>query len=101
MIAARINSGSLASEAGKAWAGPWEVGGEGGAGAGGAGGGWGVPGKLARIDAGSPSWRSAARMASTAWPRETSDPRLNESVTEGKRPWGCTASAAGQGRGRA
>src|SRR5678816_410645 len=73
MSAARMSSGSLASEAWKACAVPW---------------------KLARIDGGRPIARSAARMAVTAWPRETPGARLNDSVTAENWPWWLMASGA-------
>src|ERR1044071_2138553 len=66
MSAARISSGSLASEAWKAWAVPW---------------------KLARIEAGRPRSCRALSMACTASPRATPGARLKERVTAGNWPW--------------
>src|SRR5262249_22613789 len=66
MRAARIKSGSLASDAWNAWAVPW---------------------KLARCDGGGPMSRSVARMARTAWPSDTPGARLNDSVTAENCPW--------------
>ncbi len=63
--AARINSGSLVSEAWKAWAVPW---------------------KLPRMLAGSPSFWVVASMACTASPREAPGARLNDRVVAGKLP---------------
>src|SRR5882724_5716927 len=71
MRAARIRMGSLASAAWKACA---------------------VPLKLACTESGSPIWRSAARIAVTAWPSAASGARLKESVTEGNCPWWLMAS---------
>src|SRR5204862_7831038 len=65
MSAARMSSGSLASEAWKACAVPW---------------------KLARMLAGRPISRSAASMAVTASPRATPGARLKERVTAGELP---------------
>src|SRR5262249_57113451 len=76
MRAARMSSGSLASAAWKAWAVPW---------------------KVARIDGGMAISRSAARIASTAWPREARGARLNEKVTAGNWPWWLMASGASVG----
>src|SRR5207247_8565927 len=70
MRAARMRSGWLASEAWKAWAVPW---------------------KVALMEVGKAIWRSAARIASTASPREKPGARLKERVTAGNWPWWLTA----------
>ena len=69
--AARISIGWVASEAWKAWAVPW---------------------KLARTAAGMLISRSAAWMLCTASLSAMPGARLNESVTDGKKPWWLTAS---------
>ena len=68
-----MSSGSLASDAWKAWAEPW---------------------KLARMLGGRPMSRAARSIAATAWPSATPGARLKDSVTAGNWPWWLTASAA-------
>src|SRR2546428_13424278 len=76
MRAARMRSGWLAREAWKAWAVPW---------------------KVALMEVGKAIWRSAARIASTASPREKPGARLKERVTAGNWPWWLTAKGGRAG----
>ena len=61
---------------------------------------WAAPANLPRMLAGSPMRRAAPSTALTASPRATPGARLNESVTDGKRPWWFTCSGAALGSKR-